>query len=484
MKKFILPLFFSISLQCSAALTAVFSHSTFNTANNSPYVETYLSIIGNSVEFKKNAENKYQASIEVSLAFLQNNEIVNFKKYNLLSEAIADSNKLKPNFLDIQRFSLKNGNYVLEMQIKDNAFPDKVFKTSQAISVNFPADSITFSSIELLEKISKTETPSVLTKSGYDLVPYVSSYFPDNLNEISFYSEIYNSNKKLGLEEKFIVTYYLESFENKSKMMEYGGFSRQTTSTINVVLGKLDITKLPSGNYFLVLEIRDKLNQLVLADKLFFQRSNPDVGMTIADISSIVIENTFVAEYKNSDTLKYLLKVLRPISTQLESDFATNLTKTDDYKSMQQYLLSFWQKRNAADPELAWQNYLKDVEFVNKKFTAMNRPGYTSDRGRVYLQYGEPDSRTVFDNEPSSYPYEVWQYYKVDKRTNRRFVFGNFAMAGNDYKLIHSDAIGEVKDSRWQQRLVKRNQQKNNFDVEKANDYFGGNIEDNYNNPR
>lgn len=90
-----------------------------------------------------------------------------------------------------------------------------------------------------------------------------------------------------------------------------------------------------------------------------------------------------------------------------------------------------------------------EVEVV-KEFSTSIRKGYNTDRGRVYLQYGPPDNRTQMPHEPSAYPYEIWQYYKVKGQSNRRFIFYNPDLVTNDFKLIHSDALGEIMNDQWQ----------------------------------
>jgi hypothetical protein len=124
---------------------------------------------------------------------------------------------------------------------------------------------------------------------------------------------------------------------------------------------------------------------------------------------------------------------------------------------------------------------------VNKAFSTTAFRGYDTDRGRVWLQYGAPDQRTVVENEPNSYPYEIWQYYRLkpQNQTNKKFVFFNEDLASNDYKLMHSDARGEVYDANWQMKLQKRTVQSNNMDITKPGiDHYGNNVDENFKNPR
>ena len=108
----------------------------------------------------------------------------------------------------------------------------------------------------------------------------------------------------------------------------------------------------------------------------------------------------------------------------------------------------------------------------------------------MYLQYGKPDQRNQVNNEPNTYPYEIWQYYRIyDKATkrffsNKRFVFANFAIADDCYELIHSDVKGEMYDERWRFKLVNRSQQSINIDDTKPGKTFGSNMDENFNNPR
>ena len=44
-------------------LNAFMSYTTFSSPESGPFIETYLVVAGNSVQFKLNENNKYQASI-------------------------------------------------------------------------------------------------------------------------------------------------------------------------------------------------------------------------------------------------------------------------------------------------------------------------------------------------------------------------------------------------------------------------------------
>ena len=68
--------------------------------------------------------------------------------------------------------------------------------------------------------------------------------------------------------------------------------------------------------------------------------------------------------------------------------------------------------------------------------------------------------------------------------TNKKFVFANFAIADDCYKLIHSDVRGELYDEKWKFKLLNRSQQTQNVDDVNPVKTYGSNIDENFNNPR
>ncbi len=486
---------FSSSIKASN-VTAYLTYAIFTSPAKGPYIETYISVIGNSLQFVKNANDRFQGAVDISIAFKQDGEIKSAQKYSLNSPETADTSKGTPNFIDQQRYSIANGAYEMELSIADKNKPnEKPFVTTVAVTINFPDTIIGISSIQLLESYTKSSVSSIITKSGYDLMPYVANYFPENIGRIKFYTEMYQAKKILGEGEKFIVNYYIESYESKEKLSDYSGFNKQLANDVNILLSEFNIEKLPSGNYNLVVEVRDKENKIEAVQKCFIQRTNKVATLSFDDLKSITVSSTFVSNYKNIDSMSYYIKCLRPISNSTEIQFSENQLKGKELELMQQYFYNFWKSRNATTPEIAWLEYYKEVMKVNKEFGSYGLKGFDSDRGRVYLQYGPPDQRSNYNTDPSALPYEIWEYYTlVDKskaltnpdnrQSNKKFVFYNQDLVTNKYELIHSEARGEINNTRWRLLVFKRTTQSPNLDNGSVPDNYGGNVDDNFKNPR
>ena len=255
---------FLILSSCSAKkLEAYFSYSTFYSPESGPYIETYLSIIGNSLQHIENKNTQYQGIVEVLYIFYQYDKISNFKKFKLLSPALTDTTGSFPNFLDQQRILLPNGNYKLEIQLTDINNPEKPVTSIQELTIEYSNNKVDISQVEFVESYQKSEKQGILSKSGFDVIPYVSNYFPNNLDRLKFYCEIYNSKKLFGDNSMYLIKYYIEKYESARALSNYLGFVRQNSDQVNVVLREINIEKLPTGNYNLVVEVRNRENELL-----------------------------------------------------------------------------------------------------------------------------------------------------------------------------------------------------------------------------
>ncbi len=465
-------------------LQAYLSYSTFNSPAEGPYIETYLSVFGQSVYYVRGDNGKFQGTIEITIIFRQGDEIVDFAKYEVQSPEVEDTTAVNFSFIDQQRYLLSNGKYNMEVIIADKNGSIEPYITTEPVEINYPKDAISISDIELVESYYKTETQSILTRGGYDFIPYIFSFFPQTVTKLKFYAEIYNSTLYFGEDSKFLVSSYIESFETGQTLKAFQRNKRETSNTVLSVFHEFDIGFLPSGNYNLVVEARDRNNESIIKKKLFFQRSNPNVEFDLEDLAAVDINNSFVYQFTDPDTLRQFIKFLYPISTEMERVFMKKYLRESNLETMQQYFLNFWKTRNPVNPRLAWENYLVEVNKVNASFSTPNTLGYATERGRVYLKYGAPNIISESYNEPAAYPYEIWQYYTLgETQRNKRFVFFTHDIVTNDFVLVHSDAIGEPHDYRWQVVVYRRTFDPYNLDVDRYPNTWGSNVHQYWENP-
>ena len=178
--------------QNKKALNSYISYATFNLPgeNATPYVETYITFDKGSLAYVKNADGQFSATVNVTVMFKQGESVKNFGKYSLSSPSVADTTGISGFFMDMQRYSLPNGTYTLEVVLEDeNNKSEKPFRAEDQLVMDFP-DKFCFSSIIGLESYSKAAADSENSKNGYNLIPMIMPYYPESMNKLTFYTEI------------------------------------------------------------------------------------------------------------------------------------------------------------------------------------------------------------------------------------------------------------------------------------------------------
>ena len=478
----VLPSAFSFSALAQNTF-ATLDFKQFYAPGTGNFMEVYTSVSPLTCALKRLGVNQLQANIEITEIIRQEDKIIDFRKKNLASPVFADSAIY--DFLHQERFAVTPGNYVFEFVIRDlNDTTQPSAVITQPFEVPVYTNNISISDIELLERFQKSDFKTVTWKSGYDLIPYVSNYYPDEINKLAFYFEVYASIPKDD-NEKYLLYQFIENSEGK-KIESLGKFTKFVPAEVTPTLQVFDITDLETGSYNLKIEVRNKKNELVASESLPFQRVNLLVDLSDEAISQAQIENTFVAEWNNTDTINDYLACLRPISANKEADLIDKHLRTGSDLIKKQFIYSFWLSRNSAEPEKEWLKYKKQVDVVNLMFSTRIKRGYQTDRGRVYLKYGAPNQVTDRPSEPSSYPYQVWHYYRAGQYTNKRFIFYMPDLVTNDYEVLHSDIPGEYKNYRWETFLHSRNTPMGDVDSNGNGNFnhYGGNSKDVYRFPR
>ncbi|MBO6025711.1 MAG: GWxTD domain-containing protein [Bacteroidales bacterium] len=439
------------------AIQSVLSYTTFNIPGDKPYVENALAFDCSSLVYNQFEPGKFKASVMLQTIFKQGEKVCNYSKIALDSPVVTDTANIKGGFIDQQRFSLENGEYLMEVTVMDLNNPKQIpYKVEQTVVIDFPEGVPAVSDILLVDTYSKANTNSEFTKNGYDILPRIYSFYMPDAQKLTFYTELYNIDKIYPEGGKYLVSYYIKSYESSVRMKDFNFEKRMDVNNVNVLMNTLDIKELPTGNYYLVVEMRDRQNKLLASNSAFFQRVNPGCEMHMEDLASTDVLNTFASEIDNLDTLREYLRCLNPRCSEAERDYVNNLVKTDDKKTMQQFLYNFWSTRAPLNPQDAWEEYYAHVKMVNASYSNRTKKGYMTDRGYVYLKYGTPDKICEEPFEPGAYPYEIWHYYEVAGQRNKHFVFMSQDMVTNDYQLIHSDIIGEVNNPRWQMMIYSR----------------------------
>jgi len=243
------------------------------------------------------------------------------------------------------------------------------------------------------------------------------------------------------------------------------------------LLQEIDLTSLLTGTYQIQLQAKDLQTGQTCKQSFDFERFND--SEIAFDIASMVLDPAFQASI-HSDSVAYYLESLIPIAKPGELRSLIELLKQKDEAPMRQHLQAFWYQTAGAKAYEQWIAYQAQVRSVEKYYANNYMEGFETDRGRVYLKYGQPNSIVVKESSPSEYPYEIWTYDKIGIFSNRRFVFYNPDLVTNNHRLLHSDMVGELRNPAWQQVLVRRNTINRTVDDPNMMNvkHFGGNSND------
>lgn len=469
-----------------AGLSAFFDHKIFLIPGDSPYVETLLEINGEGLTYRANeAGDLVGASVEVTIIIRQGSAVIDFEKF-ALNSPLWPADSQKDSFMDIRRFKLANGQYTFDIKLSDLFDPSgESVELSQDFSIDVLPELPFISDVLLIKAYSKTETPGELTRSGFDILPYVDNFFPAVITQLAFYTELYNANKAFGDDQKFITTYYVEDVKSSKVILGLQKYTRSDAKEVNPTLEVLNIAELPSGEYELVIEMRSRENETVASRRIKFFRQNTTMDeIKPEDLNKLDIANTFVMQFTDRDVLEEHINSLHPITSNVERSTIEYQLKEADLTLLKQFFYSFWERRSPENPEAAWNKYLEEVKKVQANYSTRIKKGYETDRGRVYLQYGPPNTQVLRHNDTDAYPYEIWHYYQAGKFRNKRFVFYNPDLVSNDFELLQSDLPGEIKNDRWVMMILQRNNSLGNQEQRTIDNGASRVLIDLYNNPR
>jgi len=435
------------------------------------YLEVYLQFSGTSLKYK-GKDSGLIGEVAVRLSVLSNDSIIASDAYRLETPFMKDS--IIEDFYDLKRFVLSPGKYTLSIELMDLNSSAAALTAKQPLVIEEFNESITLSDIQIAEIAYKGDSTSVFYKSGLVIIPRLSTFYPSELNTIPLYFEMYNTQL---LEDDVCALKQTILSDKGEELVDYTTFTKHTPSQVLPIFKKVDISTLPTGKYTLSYTLLSRSMIELTTQTYEFERSN-DIDQTVYN-EKIILDPRFQASITD-DSVTYYLESLIPISKSTEIKNIISTLKTKNIEDQRKHIQAFWIKTAVANPYDNWLLYKAQVQLVERLYSNNFQEGYETDRGRVYLQFGAPTTIVVKENSPSEYPYEIWQYNKIQAFSNKRFIFYNPDLVNNTYRLLHSDMIGELKNPGWSNVLSKRNTTNGNIDDANQNNekHYGGNSND------
>lgn len=439
------------------------------------YVEFNFQFVGYSFNYVA-VDGGLIADVLVETSIFDGDSVLASNAYRLNSPIMRDS--IIEDFYDVQRFGLKPGNYIFNIRLTDLNSSSDPLSAEMPLRVEEMGDAVSISDIEIAEIATTGDPESIFYKSGYNIIPRLSTFYPEQLDALPIYLEVYNSGL-LG-DTSFRLKQTITNAQTGEKLPDFEMITEYSANDVVPVFRKIQLNKITTGTYVVQYTILSKNDAPLATQQYEFERSNDQAVDLFA--GEIIIDPEFQKSIPN-DSVGYYLESLIPISRAVEVKSIIELLKGNDGNAVRKYIQQYWVITAGDNAYHEWLAYKTQVQLVEKLYSNNFQEGFETDRGRVYLQYGSPTniiSREVSDME---YPYEIWQYNKIGTFSNKRFIFYNPDLVNNAYRLLHSDMIGELKNNAWPQELSKRNTRSGGIDDPNSHviDKWGQNSLDDYN---
>ncbi|MEP6646064.1 MAG: GWxTD domain-containing protein [Saprospiraceae bacterium] len=408
------------------------------------YIEVSLYIVGSSLKCNLAADYGIEYTIFVKD---ETDNIVAGNHYRLLSRGCPAKD-----LIDIKRFNLKEGKYRIETEMMD--ISDSLNTLSIRAETEIPNEmNVKLSDLQLLSTIrNEADGKSPLHKSGLYLEPLAFNYYFPSLQFLNLYAETYEADH---LEGQPYIRYTIKSASGDfpAPIVSYRKVKKEKIAA-NVF--QLDISKLISGPYTLEATLFDGNKNEIATESIPFSRYNP-TGDSIFIASGAMDLNTSFVTRIPEDSLKYVLKAMAPVVSSSDVGIINNLLLNGNSKMKEFFIHQYWSERAGKFASKAYDAYMKVAKAVDENYKSGFGYGFETDRGHIFMKYGKPDDIITVEDEPTAPPYEIWFYnsFPATHQNNVRFLFYNPSLTKNSYKLLHSTAIGEVKNEKWEIELYR-----------------------------
>lgn len=414
-------------------------------STNGPYVEAAIEINGASITHEEVAEGKLRCTVSVLMLLKQGDNIVDYKKYNLVSPDV-----LKPqDLVDVQRFVVLTGLYDLEVTITDLLNEKAIYK--QTYQIDVLSESIT----DLVFMKPPVQDSGKLSRNGYRVEPLAYPMLADDETTLHFYTEYYDGQS----DKSFVVYEVLDTamtLQRASSAVYKKGKALEMRE-VEPMFGSFDLSDLPSGVYNLRVTILSSKQEIVGQIIRPFLNYNTKADISQVQDYNVYLQNSFVNDM-DSATVDYSLQAIMPVVNPKLTATLEDIIENGSLESQKYFLHRYYFRKYKKGAEEAYHSYMKVAKVLDDNYYDGVGHGFLTDRGYIYLRYGRPNKTIMVDDEPNGVPYEIWYYAHMPEtnQTDVRFIFYNPSLAHRDFRLLHSTCYQERNNPRWVADLYRK----------------------------
>jgi len=368
----------------------------------------YIQVVYDELQFIK-IQDGFEANYEVTAIIYDND---NFQvDGKIWKETIYVNNYDQTNDRNIfnltfTSFDLEPDKYKVMVSVQD-------VDTESSQGIKFDTKLIDFSK-------KKLQASDIIFLSGitFDslgiktITPVLTNPYKGLTKPAYMYFEIYNPTQETDAQ----INYTIKGINSKFEIKDSHNLKLTGLRTLESI--PIPVDSLRHDTYKLTINIKAGKKKVKI-EKNFYIRWQ-GIPFSAKDIESAIKQVLYIATPEEWKVLKK----------------APKDEKLEEYKN-------FWKRHDptpGTEINEAMEAHYGRVEYANQNFSVMQREGWKTDRGMVYIVLGPPDD-IIRDPYPSdSRPWQVWNYYRI----NRRFEFIDFTGFG-DYRFNRPYSMYELQ---------------------------------------
>lgn len=361
-------------------------------------VDIYIEVPFIGIQFLKSDEG-FTANYSITLSFFDES------KQNLISEKTWSESVNSKTFegtvnkasyyVSVKSFDLQPKTYFLRCEVTDKDSKKSYVRENVFIVKSF-SPSLDISDVLL---VSKTR----MVNDQEQMIPNISKNVSAQKDGLTIYYELYADTAKEAILNFSILG---EKSDSVFKKVE-----RQTlNSGKNSIKYTIRNSEMGMGIYDLAIAVKDNSGKVVAqTSKKFFSKWT-GLPSAVKDLDKAIDQMVYIAK---SSELKYIRE-----------------PEKSEEKSKR--FVEFWQKKDptpSTEENEVFEEYFRRVSYANEHFKHYQE-GWKTDMGMVYITLGPPNNVERHPFEFDTKPYEIWDYYDI----NKRFIFVDESGFG-DYRL-------------------------------------------------
>ena len=372
---------------------------SFKSDDGKANVNLFIQVPFKEIQFirtSKGFEGGYTVTVSIYDEKAENLVLEKIWNEDISSDSFDESSAKENYNISHRTFDLERNTYFIKTTVMDRESKEE-FSSERLFAVK---DFETDPSISDILLISS----NTVVEGKNKMIPNITRNVSNSEEGVDMFFEIYSDSVGEYNIEYVIINKEREILRTKTETQTVNKGKTQVYYT-------LEDSSLGLGSYLLTVSIKDNDdNNIVATTKPFYSRW---VGLpsNVENIDNAIAQVVYIASPDEMDYLK---------------EGKTERDKTKRF-------LEFWKSKDPSpgnEENEIFEQYFNRVSFANENFSHYS-DGWSTDRGMVFIILGAPSNVERHPFEYNAKPYEVWQYYEL----NRSFVFTDQTGFG-DYRLV------------------------------------------------